>query len=344
MPEVPLRVLIVGGGVAGLTLAALLGQRGAEPFVAEMTEGYGQAGYLVTLNPLGNRVLRGLGLYGGFEELSDPFRSHVIHDHEGRAIRAADVGASLAPYGEARTLERADLMDLLHSSGGGVPVRTNLTVERVEQDARTPSAPARVAFSDGSEGKFDLVVGADGIRSRVRDLVFGKTEPRRTGFVLYWWWPEAEGLSRGANTDFWGAGRIFGIYPGKRRVSCFAMLPEGEVPPPGSTADSAKGRRNLLEKKFSGFGGQRVALALERLGRVEKIDRLDMTDLKTPHWQEGRVVLVGDAAAAVLPTAGLGASLAMESAAVLADELLRVDAARAVGSAALREAPAGARD
>ena len=320
-----MRVLIVGGGVAGLTLAALLRQRGEEPVVAERTEGHGRSGYLVTLNPLGNRVLRGLGLYGGFRELSVPFVAHVIHDHRGRVIRAADVGAALAPYGEARTLERADLVDLLRSAGGGVPVRAGLTVERIVQDGRT-SAPARVTFTDGSEGEFDLVVGADGIRSAVRGLVFGKVEPRRTGFVLFWWWPDAEGLSREANTDFWGAGRIFGIYPGKKRVSCFAMLPEGEVPPPGSPGDTYEGRRALLMEKFSGFGGERVALALERLKGVGEIDRLDMTELKATEWHTGRAVLVGDAAAAVLPTAGLGASLAMESAAVLADELLRTDA------------------
>lgn len=104
------------------------------------------------------------------------------------------------------------------------------------------------------------------------------------------------------------------------------MLPEGEVPTPGGRGDSDGGRRALLEEKFSGFGGERVGLALERLGGVEGIDRLDMTELKAPRWHGGRVVLVGDTAAAVLPTAGLGASLAMESAAVLSDELSRADA------------------
>ena len=326
----------MGGGVAGLTLAALLRQRGGEPTVVERTGGYGRSGYLVTLNPLGNRVLRGLGLYEGFRELSAPFVTHVIHDAKGRVIRAADVGAALAPYGEARTLERADLVDLLRSSGGGVPVRAGTTVERLEQHGNG-TAPARVAFSDGSEGEFDLVVGADGIWSWVRGLVFGEVKPRNTGFVLYWWWPEAEGLSRDTNTDFWGAGRIFGIYPGKRRVSCFAMLPEDEVPTLGGPDDSPEGRRTLLKKKFSGFGGERVVLALRRLEGVEGIDRLDMTELKAPKWQEGRVVLVGDAAAAVLPTAGLGASLAMESAAVLADELLRADAGRVPSALGLYE-------
>lgn len=317
--------MIVGGGVAGLTLAALLRQRGGDPTVVERTEVYGHSGYLVTLNPLGNRVLRGLGLYEGFRESSVPFVSHIIHDDQGRVIRAADFGAALAPYGEARTIERSDLVDLLRSASGGVPVRAGLTVDRIGQYAGS-SAPAQVTFSDGSEGEFDLVVGADGIRSRVRKLVFGEVEPRRTGFVLFWWWPEAEGLAREANTDFWGAGRIFGIYPGKRRVSCFAMLPKEEVPAPDGPEDSDEGRRALLKEKFSGFGGERVRVALERLDGVEGIDRLDMTELKAPRWHEGRVVLVGDAAAAVLPTAGLGASLAMESVAVLADELLRADA------------------
>lgn len=333
-----MRVLIVGGGVAGLTLATLLHQRGEEPTIIEREKSYGRAGYLITLSPLGNRVLRGLGLYEDFRESSVPFVSHIIHDARGDVIRAADVGASLAPYGEARTLERSDLVDLLRSRGNGLNVQTGLTVQRIVQGRGAEAGGlARVVFSDRSEGEYDLVVGADGIRSGVRELVFARTEPRRTGFVLFWWWPKMEGLFPTHIADFWGAGRIFGIYPGKRRVSCFAMLPEAETPTLAGAQDSVEDRRALLKREFAGFGDERVRLALDRLDGVKEIDRLEMTELKAPRWHERRVVLVGDAAATVLPTAGLGASLAMESAAVLADELLRADANHVPGALRIYE-------
>lgn len=156
-----MRILIVGGGVAGLTLAALLGQRGEEPTVVEKVEESGRTGYVVTLWPMGDRMLRGLGLTEGFRELGTPLERTEMRDGRGRLLRTIDWGTLIDRHGETRKLERADLLDLLRSHGGGAPIRTGLTVERIEQDV----AMARATLSDGSEEEFDLVVGADGFRS-----------------------------------------------------------------------------------------------------------------------------------------------------------------------------------
>ncbi len=148
----------------------------------EKVEEYGRAGYVVTLWPMGNRVLRGLGLTEGFRELGAPLERTVMRDGRGRLLRTIDWGTLMDRHGETRKLERADLLDLLRSHGGGAPIRTGLTVERVEQDV----VMARATLSDGSEEKFDLVVGAGGFRSGVRRLVFGELAPRPTSFVLFW--------------------------------------------------------------------------------------------------------------------------------------------------------------
>lgn len=325
-----LRILIVGGGVAGLTLAALLRQRGEEPLIVESAPEYGQVGYLVSLWPMGNRVLRGLGLYEGFEELSVPLKAHVILDGSGRVIRASDVGARMAPYGEIRTLERADLVDLLRSHGGGIPVHTETTVAKIEQDPKALDLPAKVTFADGSENEFDLVVGSDGFGSEVRRLLFGEIAPRYTGAVLYWWWEEARaGVEPAVEiNDFWGAGKLLGLYSGKKRSARYAMLPSAEsTQPSGEVPDDAtEAHKQLLQKRLDGLGGKPGREILDRLAGVPYVERLQMADILAPKWHEGRVALVGDAAAAVLSVAGVGAALAMESAAVLADELLRADA------------------
>lgn len=336
-----MRILIVGGGVAGLTLAALLRQRGEEPTVVERAEEYGRAGYLISLWPMGNRVLRGLGLYGGFQELSVPLKVHVLRDGSGKLIRASDVGARMDRYGEIRTLERADLVDLLRSHDGGIPVRMGLSIEHLRQE---PNA-VQVIFSDGTENEFDLVVGADGVDSGVRKLLLGEVDRRYTGYVLYWWWEEAGESSTTEINDFWGAGRLLGLYSGKKRMARYAMLREEEAQEASSTdtvststvvsgrdhakqpaADLVEERRALLRDRLAGFGGDDVRKILNRLDGANRIERLRLADLRAPRWHDGRTVLIGDAAATVLPVAGVGASLAMESAAVLADELSRTDA------------------
>lgn len=338
-----MRILIVGGGVAGLTLAALLRQRGEEPTVIERAEEYGRAGYLISLWPMGNRVLRGLGLYGGFAELGVPLKVHVLRDGAGRLIRASDVGARMDRYGEIRTLERADLVDLLRSHDGGIPVRTALTVEHISQEPRV----AQVVFSDGSEEEFDLVIGADGVNSGVRKLILGDVEPRQTGYVLYWWWEDAgEGPTTEIN-DFWGAGRLLGLYSGKKRMARYAMLREEEAQEKSSNGTAAPGgesteelieeRKALLRHRLAGFGGEDVRKILDRLDGAGRIERLRLADLRSSKWHDGRTVLLGDAAATVLPVAGVGASLAMEAAAVLADELSRTDARHVQSALSLYE-------
>jgi 2-polyprenyl-6-methoxyphenol hydroxylase-like FAD-dependent oxidoreductase len=262
-----LRVLIVGGGVAGLTLAALLRQRGEDPTVVEALEEYGTAGYTVTLWPMGNRVLRGLGLTEGFRERSAALERTVMRDGRGKLLRSVEVGARMVRHGEARTLERTDLVDLLRSHGGGVPVRMGTTVRNIEQAGDA----ARVAFSDGSEEEFDLVVGADGFRSRVRSLVFGEVAPRPTGSALFWWWQEAPDLPDGEITQYAGVGRFFGVYPVKDRVSCVAVLPEDEMSVDGRGA-SGEERRDLLRGHFHGFGGEPLRPILELLSGAGRVD------------------------------------------------------------------------
>ena len=327
-----MRILIVGGGVAGLTLAALLRQRGEDPTVVEALEEYRTAGYTVTLWPMGNRVLRGLGLTEAFRERSAALERTVMRDARGRLLRRVEVGARMAPHGEARTLERTDLVDLLRSHGGGAPVRMGTTVRQVDQDGEA----ARVAFSDGSEEEFDLVVGADGFRSRVRSLVFGEVAPRPTGSALFWWWQEAGGVPEGEITQYAGVGRFFGVYPVKDRVSCVAVLPEDEVSVNGRGAEGEE-RMALLRGHFHGFGGEPLRPVLESMGGAGRIDQIEVADLRAPEWRRGRVVLLGDAVATLLPSVGAGAATAMESAAVLNDELSRADARHVSRALALYE-------
>ena len=318
-----MRILIVGGGIAGLTLAALIRQRDQEPLVVEKVGEYRpESGYLLGLWPLGSRVLRGLHLTEHYRASSAGWDRYELHDERGNLLKGYRVGDWIGRYGDARMIMRSDLLELLRSSGGGIPVAMGTTVERLEQ--RTGEGLVRARLSNGAEGEFDLVVGADGIHSLTRTLLFGAVPLARTGLTLWSWWFNGEGYPREAVREVWGSrGKFFGVYPAKGCVACAAVLPEGARP----RSEIIEGRRALLRERFADFGGALVRGTLDRLGEVSAIDRTALADVKLRRWYKGRVLLIGDAAAAFLPTAGVGASMAMESAAVLADELSRADAA-----------------
>lgn len=313
-----MRILIVGGGVAGLTLAALLRQRDFEPTVVEKADTYGEAGYALSLWPLGGRILRGLGLTGRFREESVPLDRYAVHDASGRLLKSFRVSEWMKRHGETRTITRADLLELLLSYSGGLPVKTGTTVEQLDQDDEV----VRAHLSDGSQADYDLVIGADGIHSETRRLLFAETPLKDYGFRVWVWWSHHGSTSPEEVDEYWGEkGKLFGIYPTIDRVACAAVLPTQAGRP-----DTLKERRAFLRRHFSGFGGTPVREALDWLEEAEEVHAWDLEDTRLDRWHEGRVVLIGDAAAPFLPTAGVGASMAMESAAVLADELSRTTA------------------
>lgn len=153
-------------------------------------------------------------------------------------------------------------------------------------------------------------------------MLFGEVPLKDYGFRVWVWWSHHGSTSPKEVDELWGEmGKLFGIYPTIDRTACAAVLPAETGRP-----DTLKERRAFLRRHFSGFGGTAVREALDWLEEAEEVHAWDLEDTRLDQWHEGRVVLIGDAAAPFLPTAGVGASMAMESAAVLADELSRTTA------------------
>ncbi len=310
-----LRILIVGGGIAGLTLAALLRQRGLRPVVIEQAQAYAPVGYVLTLWPAGGRILKGLGLHERFVAAGLPMRRYNVAGEDGRVIRGYDLDAPSRTYGPLISIARADLLEVLRAGLLDAPIRMGTTVAAIVQDSAAVSA----TFSDGTRAEFDLVVGADGLRSRVRELVFGRTPLRYAGVTGWAFWIEPEFEPPDEITEYWGAGHFFGVYPAKGRLAAFVALAA-----PANAPDPPTGRIERIRREFGHLGGI-VPQILTELREPESIHHDDFNDLKMKLWRKGRVVLIGDSSHGILPTGGVGASLAMESAAALADELSRAD-------------------
>jgi salicylate hydroxylase len=198
---------------------------------------------------------------------------------------------------------------VLGSRGGAVTYGATVTALR-----QRPAAVA-ATLDDGSartEAEFDLVVAADGLHSATRGLVLG---PGQVGTYDSGWggwvaWAEPDADADLAD-ELWGAGVFVGTYPVKGRLGVI-------VAGPRSDTAAGTGRFVARLRGRSGPAGSRIERALDVVARHPDAYYWSLTDCRSRAWSVGRVALLGDAAAGFLPTAGIGAAMAMESAWVLA--------------------------
>ncbi len=312
-----MRVLISGAGMAGLTLAALLRQRGIHADIIDRAPDFDHAGYVLGLYPLGNRVLHGLGVYDEFAAASEAMDDYVVAGANGREIKRFDFRPFTEAYGDIRMLGRADLLRLLNRANGDTAIRMNTTIATMTDNGDT----VRVRTSDGAEKDYDLVVGADGIHAQSRRHVSPQNEIFDSKWACWAWWTERGDLPAGTVQEQWGAGRFIGLYPTPTRLGVVAAAPARAL-----GFGAIQGRQMRMHDVFGKMKGRARDIIDSFPNDDDEMFYWKLDDQRARHWIKGRVVLLGDAAAAFLPTAGIGASMAMESAAVLADELSRADA------------------
>jgi FAD-dependent urate hydroxylase len=306
-------VLIVGGGIAGLTLGRALYRRGFTPEIVERSTAWRAEGGGIAVQANGMRILRALGLDAAVERAGARIRRWSFCDQTGAILSESDLEALWDGVGPCIGIERTRLQQILVDGVEGVPCRLGIWVRSLTQCGDHVS----VAFSDGSSGNYDLVAGADGISSAVRTLALGMTQPAYTGAMA--WRSIAPVSPRGlADLQFLlGEDCFFGLCPvGAGRTYGF-----GNVTGPRAHQKMA-GRLDHLRRRFAGFG----AIVQEYLAALtcdEQIHCGPVDWVALDRWHDGRVVLIGDAAHASSPMMGQGGCMAMEDAHVLAESLSR---------------------
>lgn len=310
-----MRILVVGGGIAGLTLTGLLQQRGFKPTLVEQIPEYGTVGYVIVLWPSGSRILKGLGVYRSLLDVGLQFTTYNVSDERGQMLHSYSVQNVIEKYGPMLSTYRPDLINVIKEAVDPDSIRMSTTVDKIDQT----NDEVYVTFSDGTEETYDLVVGCDGVRSKTRDLVFGDVPLSYSGMTGWSFWVKPNIAKTLQIAEYWGTGKFFGIWPTKGRLSVFTSIRDNVQEP-----DPVESRIDRIQENFKNFGGL-VPEILESLDDPNEIFHGHYNDLRMKKWHKGRVVLVGDAAHAILPTAGGGVSMAMESAAVLVDELCRAD-------------------
>jgi 2-polyprenyl-6-methoxyphenol hydroxylase-like FAD-dependent oxidoreductase len=316
-------VLVVGGGVAGTTAAILLADAGVGVELVEAKADPAAVGSGITLQGNALRVLRAAGVWERVAAAGYPFDS--------LGIRAPDpAGTLVAEFPDARTggpdlpatvgLPRSDLARILleRAAAVGVKARLGCAPTALVQDDRGVD----VTFADGSTGRYDLVVGADGLRSWTRGAVGVELEPRPVGMGIWRaFGPRPASVTR---TDLYygGPSYIAGYCP-TGDDSLYAYIVEPAQDRSGlAPAEQLATMRRLAGAYHGPWDDIRDTLV--------DPDRINYTWFEThvldAPWNRGRVVLIGDAAHSCPPTLAQGAAQALEDAAVLAELLLARDA------------------
>lgn len=308
-----IRVLVVGAGVAGITLTQLLRQHGLHPVLVDrMTDG-AHPGYMLALMPLVDQAFVDLGVQELYRSRSTPIERYGVRSHRGRVLRQDSVDELLSVYGDYNGISRGELIEVL--TGGGCPVAFGTTVGSVETS--TPTGPAgtsgtRVRFidrdgADTGDAAFDLVIGADGIRSRMR-TVLGASEPDvvDTGWSGWVAWADDLG-DPGLVEEVWGDGFFLGVYPVKDRLGVFLGGPDAELAAgPAAFVGAVRARVEEL--------GPRLEASIDAVLEDPDPYLWRLGDVRAAQWVLPGGALLGDAATGFLPTAGIGAGMATESA------------------------------
>lgn len=308
-------ILIVGGGIAGLTLATALHQQGFSPELVERSPEWPAIGAGIMLQANGLRVLRALGLAAAVEQAGAVVRHWAWCDQQGEVLSNTDLVAVWGGVGPCVGIARPALQQVLLEGAMALPYRLGSAVTSLTQDVEHQGV--RVGFSDGSSGEYDLVIGADGLGSTVRELALGTASIGYTGVMM---WRSIVPTRTPGVTDtltiLLGEGSLFGQVPmGAGHTYGFGYVNEPRL------HDPLEGRRERLRQRFAAFGGP-VPAYLAALTPDEQIHCAPIEWVRdVEQWHRGRVVLIGDAAHAGPPTMGIVGCMAMEDAYVLAEEL-----------------------
>jgi 2-polyprenyl-6-methoxyphenol hydroxylase-like FAD-dependent oxidoreductase len=303
-----MRIVIVGGGIGGLAAALALRREGFEPAVYERAPALLEVGAAIAVWPNAFRVLERLGLGEAVLARAGRIRGVRWLGREGRLYNHFTFPETGAP---AVALHRADLQGALLRELPAGSVRLGKTLAGF--DAGVDGVRAR--FREGTEVACDVLVGADGLHSRVRAQLLGDGEPVYRGYTVWRGVARLEhaALQAGTASEIYGEGRRFGVGPvGLGRTGWWATANE-----PLAAEESPEEHAPKLSRLFDGWCAP-VRELIEATPSETILRNAAYDRPAAARWGEGRVTLLGDAAHPMTPNFGQGGCIAIEDAAVLA--------------------------
>ena len=305
-------VIIVGGGLGGMTLALALHRRGLGATVVEQADAFGEVGAGIQLSPNATRCLFALGLEDQIRAIGFAPQTVEVRDHASNRLLLRN---ALGPAAEQRwgapylTAHRADLHRLLTSA-----VQDNAVLKL--GSAVVEAATASVRLLSGEQLHGEAVIGCDGVRSVVRNLI-GAENPRFTGQVAWRFTVPWKGAPPPTVRVWTGPLQHFVCYPirGGALMNVVAVTEEMDW---RVESWSEPGDKLALLNAFAGWPGEALAM----IAAAEDVHRWALYDHPPlRRWSSGASTLLGDAAHPMLPFLAQGAAMAIEDAVVLAGAL-----------------------
>ncbi|MET0532459.1 MAG: FAD-dependent monooxygenase [Microvirga sp.] len=300
--------MIVGAGIAGLAACRALSLRGFQATIVEQYGNAGEGGAGLFLPGNSVRAISQLGLLEALMSRTYPIARQRICDENGRLLTQIETHNFWGAVGPCRSTKRSTLWQILRNE-----IRTEIELRSViyidNQDDR-----AFVSFDNGDVDEYDLVVGADGVNSTVRELAFPRGPlPEYVGNICWRFIAHNEGGLRDW-TVMLGRDRSLlckPISPSELYVYADLSVAKSEV--------SRYSALTMLPPLFDSVAGPFKKVL--RLASSTDVHFSELVRLRLDRWHSNRVVLIGDAAHAAPPSMAQGAGLAIEDALVLADEL-----------------------
>ncbi|TKA03090.1 FAD-dependent monooxygenase [Actinacidiphila oryziradicis] len=310
------KVLVVGGGVTGSVLSLALARRGVDVDLVEISPQWIGVGHGITVHGNALKALREVGVLDRVLEQAVPFDLLRMRHADGSLIAEVPTPRTGGPdlpatVGSLRSALQDALCDAVYAAG--VTVRLGLSADAFDQSPEHVD----VTFTDGTGGRYELVVGADGLKSRIRSLIGIETKPQPVGMSIF-----RVVADRPAEMDcaevYYGGPRYKAGYSPISADKCYAYLLDENLD------ESLVGPRAplaLLRERGAGYGGTWGRI-LRSLPQDTAVDYrwIEAVLVESP-WYRGRVIVIGDAAHACPPLIAQGAAMCAEDAVVLAELL-----------------------
>jgi 2-polyprenyl-6-methoxyphenol hydroxylase-like FAD-dependent oxidoreductase len=313
-----MKILISGAGIGGLTLAYWLNYYGFETVIFEKAPEFKRRGYLIGIRETGLNILEKMGVRSTLQQYDIPIRDSRWLDRYGKIIRQVSY-QKLKDFSDFLMLNRADLHQcLLELVQDQVDLRFNCIINHLEQDELN----VYVTNNNNYTEKFDLVIGCDGFNSLTRKLVFGDDYKQFMGAAYFAFAIENRlqnsCIDRYTNIDLRGFGNYAscGIYSTLAdEIGGYFIYKTDKF-----TDISKSDRQTFLRERFAHYS----PFYRELIDSIQPQDYLyhdELTQIAIPTWTKGRIALLGDAAYCMTLMSGMGASMAMAGAYVLAQQI-----------------------
>ena len=311
------KVLIVGGGLGGLSLGIALRRVGIDAEIVEIHQQFNVYGVGIIQQANALRALDAIGVADEAMRRGSPYGKVKMCAPTGFAF--AEIGTPpMGNYPTHNGISRKILHDILLEAAiaQGVTFRMGLSVSEIENEGTRVG----VKFTDGTEGSYQLVVAADGVYSKVRDLVFGEYTPQYINSSV-WRYAFKRPAELETGYMYFGKKTKLGLIPMTAdTMYMFVVSSEGEDNPIIPEDE----RVARLKAYVRAFPAPMVQGVLEQITDPKGIIYSPLkTFFMEGDWYKNRVVMIGDAAHATIPQMGSGAALAIEDAVVLAEELAK---------------------